>query len=226
MTTPTRAAPRSPRACRRATPDPPTRRQPPSTRTAASGDIHELLVAAVDEAARLLDADGAMVYLVDPATGHLRFAHDAGSAAGAAGVVRSIDLPVGVGMFGRAVAERAVVLTSDYLADPAFTHAPDTGPGRPRHRHPLDGRRAARRPATRCSVPSARSRPRADAFSPAEIGLVRALADHAAAAMANVRLIEALDGSRASSRTGRRRADAARDRGTHYRSPTIAMIAG
>ena len=42
------------------------------------GDVHELLTAAVDEAARLLDADGAMVYLLDPATGHLRFAHDAG----------------------------------------------------------------------------------------------------------------------------------------------------
>ena len=37
---------------------------------------------------------------------------------------------------------------------------------------------------------------RADAFSAAQIGLVRALADHAAAAMSNARLIEALDGSR------------------------------
>ena len=36
----------------------------------------------------------------------------------------------------------------------------------------------------------------ADAFSPSAIGLVRALADHAAAAMANVRLIEDLDASR------------------------------
>lgn len=37
-----------------------------------------MLVAAVEEAARLLDADGAMVYLTDPTTGRLRFAHDAG----------------------------------------------------------------------------------------------------------------------------------------------------
>ena len=37
-----------------------------------------LLRAAVEEAARLLDADGAMVYLVDQETGNLRFAHDAG----------------------------------------------------------------------------------------------------------------------------------------------------
>ena len=42
------------------------------------------------------------------------------------GRVRSIDLPVGVGLFGRSVAERAVVLTSDYLADASFDHAPET----------------------------------------------------------------------------------------------------
>src|SRR5688572_29100284 len=38
----------------------------------------DLLVRAVAEAARLLDADGAMVYLLDPVAGVLRFAHDAG----------------------------------------------------------------------------------------------------------------------------------------------------
>ena len=79
----------------------PTSRAPAalgSIRTAARGEIHDLLVAAVDEAARLLDADGAMVYLVDPATGHLRFAHDAGIRSRRSRAwVRSIDLPVGVG---------------------------------------------------------------------------------------------------------------------------------
>ncbi len=43
-----------------------------------AGDIHELLTAAVAEAAGLLKADGAMVYLLDPESGILRFAHDAG----------------------------------------------------------------------------------------------------------------------------------------------------
>ena len=42
------------------------------------GEIHDQLIAAVEETARLLEADGAMVYLLDPDTGHLRFAHDAG----------------------------------------------------------------------------------------------------------------------------------------------------
>jgi PAS domain S-box-containing protein len=161
------------------------------------GGIHELLKAAVAEAARLLDADGAMVYLIDPATGHLRFAHDAGiKSRRSRNWVRTIDLPVGVGLFGRAVADRAVVLTGDYLADPAFTHAPETD-----------------RVVTDIGIRSMVVAPlaagdevfgalgtfsgRTEAFSPAQIGLVRALADHAAAAMANARLIEALDDSRA-----------------------------
>src|SRR4051794_31599801 len=91
-----------------------------------AGDVHDLLIAAVDEAARLLEADGAMVYLVDPTTGHLRFAHDAGIRSKRSREwVRSIDLPVGTGLFGLAVERRAVVLTRDYLDDEAFDHAPD-----------------------------------------------------------------------------------------------------
>ena len=90
------------------------------------GEIHDQLVAAVAETARLLEADGAMVYLLDEETGHLRFAHDAGIRSGRSRAwVRSIRLPIGTGMFGSAVARREVVHTDDYLADPAFDHAPD-----------------------------------------------------------------------------------------------------
>ena len=88
------------------------------------GDVHDLLTAAVVEAARLLDTDGAMVYLLDPVSRRLRFAHDAGiDSPRSREWVRSIDLPVGVGMFGRAVAERTTVVTGDYLNDPSFDHA-------------------------------------------------------------------------------------------------------
>ena len=128
-----------------------------------------------------------MVYLVDPATGHLRFAHDAGIRSRRSRAwVRSIDLPVGVGIFGRAVAERAVVLTRDYLDGHRVRPRPRHRPCRGRPRDPLDGRGAAGRPATRSSArwaPSRRARMRS---SRAQIGLVRALADHAAAAMHNV----------------------------------------
>ncbi len=161
-----------------------------------TGEIHDLLVAAVAEAARLLDADGAMVYLVDPTTGHLRFAHDAGIRSRRSRAwVRSIDLPVGVGIFGRAVADRAVVLTRDYLTDDAFAHAPDTD----RVVSDLGIRSMVAAPLTAGdTVVGALGTfsSRADAFSPAQIGLVRALADHAAATMRSVGLIEALDASR------------------------------
>ncbi len=160
------------------------------------GDVHELLVAAVDEAARLLEADGAMVYLVDPATGHLRFAHDAGIRSKRSREwIRSIDLPVGTGMFGRAVETRAVVLTRDYMADESFFHAADPD-------------RVVRDIGIRSMVVAplvagetvygalGTYSSRRDAFSESDIRLVRALSDHAAAAMANARLIEALDASR------------------------------
>ena len=160
------------------------------------GDIHDLLTAAVDEAARLLDADGAMVYLLDPATNHLRFAHDAGiGSARSRAWIRSIDLPAGVGMFGRAVAERTVVITGDYLGDQAFDHAEDTD-------------RVVRDIGIRSMVVApvgagdevfgalGTFSGRLDAFEPAQIALVRALADHAGAAMRNVRLIEELARSR------------------------------
>jgi GAF domain-containing protein len=151
------------------------------------GEVHQLLTAAVDEAARLLDTDGAMVYLIDPATGHLRFAHDAGIRSRRSRAwVRSIDLPVGVGMFGRAVAERAVVLTRDYLDDPAFAHTPDAD----RVVRDLGIRSMVVAPLVAGDVvfgALGTFSSREDAFSKAQVGLVRALADHAAAAMHNAR---------------------------------------
>ena len=69
--------------------------RPASDPDGGHGDVHELLKAAVDEAARLLDADGAMVYLVDPATGHLRFAHDAGIRSRRSRELGPLDRPAG-----------------------------------------------------------------------------------------------------------------------------------
>ena len=93
-------------------------------------------------------------------------------------------------------------------------------PVRPRARRPTgsstrsaSSRWSSRRwpPATRCSARWARSRAERDAFTAPQVALVRALADHAALAMANARLIEELARSReAVERQAVRRALAAR----------------
>lgn len=137
-----------------------------------------------------------MVYLTDPASGRLRFAHEAGiSNRRALARVRRIALEPGQGMFGRAAALRTVVVTRDYPNDPSFHHAPDPD-----------------KVVADIGIRSMVVAPlvvgdevlgalgtfstEVDAFDPAGIALVRSLADHAAAAMANSRLIAELDRSR------------------------------
>jgi GAF domain-containing protein len=155
-----------------------------------------LLTAAVEETARLLHADGAMVYLIDPATGNLRFAHDAGiKRARTRDWIRGLELAPGVGMFGLAVAKRTTVMTSDYVNDAQFRHSP----GADRVVEDLGITSMVVSPLLAGDEVfgglGAFSRHK-DAFDPAQIALVRALAEHAASAMANARLIEELDRSR------------------------------
>ena len=84
----------------------PTRPEPISS--LPSSDLAEtraLLEHAVEEAARLLKADGAMVYLVDD--GQMRFAVDAGIRNPEAHqLIRDLVLPIGVGLFGHAATDR------------------------------------------------------------------------------------------------------------------------
>ena len=70
----------------------------------------ELLQAAVTEVARLLDADGAMIYLVDEASGELHFAHDAGiTNPEARRLIHDLRLPVGT----QIMAEDGLTLIAD-----------------------------------------------------------------------------------------------------------------
>ncbi|HEX6130056.1 MAG TPA: GAF domain-containing protein, partial [Candidatus Limnocylindria bacterium] len=155
----------------------------------------ELLQAAVTEVARLLDADGAMIYLVDEASGQLRFAHDAGiTDSEARRLIRDLTLPVGTGMFGTAVATGKLTVTDDYPADRRFTHSPVAD----RIVTAANMRSMAVAPLTSGGRPigamgAYSSRPAA--FTEAEIALLRALADHAAAAIANQRLMAQLAAS-------------------------------
>ena len=188
----------------------PVRAEPPrpaSRRSTSRSATSQLLQTAVEEASRLLDADGAMIYLVDPADGVLRFAHEAGIAnLSSRRWVRRLELRMGQGMFGVATAERRVVMTRDYPADDSFVHAEATD----RFVREVGLRSMVVAPlaagARLFGAMGAFSR-RPDAFSDAQIALVRSLADHAAAAMANALLIEELAHSRAELE---RRADAER----------------
>ena len=92
-----------------------------------SPQLDDLLQHAVDEAVRLLEADGAIINLVEEERRTLRWSH--GSAVDDDGEQRwlaSIQLRVGEGIFGRAVAEGELLATGDYLADGSFPHNADS----------------------------------------------------------------------------------------------------
>ncbi len=164
----------------------------PAVEVREAPNVDDLRRYAVEEAARLLSADGAILYLLDPATGRLRFTHDAGiNAIGPDHWIRSEELPMGVGLFGRAVADRRVVVTGDYAADPSFVHGENTD----RFVEEVGIRSLVVAPMvvgdTVFGALGTFSTER-DAVAAPQVGLVRALADHAALAMANARLIDEL----------------------------------
>jgi PAS domain S-box-containing protein len=151
---------------------------------------------AADEAARLLHADGAIVYLMDPNGETLRWAADAGiSNSPERAWMRSMVVPLGVGMFGSALADRSVRITDDYQSDTTFQHAWMTDQVvkatniRSMVVAPmLDGERRIGALGVYSSRPAA--------MGEAEATLVRALADHAAATLVAARLLEELTRSR------------------------------
>ncbi|HET9345002.1 MAG TPA: GAF domain-containing protein [Candidatus Limnocylindrales bacterium] len=195
--------PAPPKRARPKTPPAPIAPPAEAPRTDPTAILHR----AVEEAARLLRTDGAMAYLLDETTGILRFTTDAGITDDRRRAwVRSLRVDIGVGMFGQAVARGEIVVTGDYPADPSFVHFPDADRlVRDLGIHSMlvaplvSGGRTFGAMGTFSS--------RGDAFGDQDIALVRALADHAAAAMANADLIEQLGRSRADVE---RRADAER----------------
>jgi PAS domain S-box-containing protein len=168
---------------------------PPDTPAFTAEPLVAPLRHAVEEATRLLRADGAMIYLVDPADGILRCATDAGIGdPAAAKLIRELELATGEGMFGSAVSRGRVVTTGDYLSDRRFPHiaGADNIARKARMRAmavaPLvaDGQVLGALGAyVRHPKP----------FDEAQIGLLRALAEHAAVTLANQRLMQQLAAS-------------------------------
>ncbi len=174
----------------------PTRSEPISS--LPSSDLAEtraLLEHAVEEAARLLKADGAMVYLVDD--GQMRFAVDAGIRnPEAQQLIRDLVLPIGVGLFGHAAETGELVVSGDYRRDKRFDHSAVAdrivliANMRSMAAAPLiaEGEVLGALGAYSSTI---------DDFNEAELALLQALADHAAGAIANQRLIDRLARSQA-----------------------------
>ena len=199
----------------------PSRPEPTATARAPAEqpDSHALLSRAVEEVARLINADGAMVYLVDPDEHRLRFAVDAGIRnPEARQLIRDLSLPVGVGLFGTAISSQQVVVSGDYRKDRRFQHSPVAD----RIVEIVNMRSMAAAPLVAegevLGALGAYST-RIDGFDQSEIALLRALAEHAAAAIANQRLIDRLARSQAELA---RRVDAQRTLGQI--AARIAMI--
>ena len=151
-----------------------------------------LLHQAVEEAVRLLWADGGMLYLADEATGELRAAHHLG-----VGPTRererlaAIRLSAARGIVGPAVAARRPVMTGDYLEDRSFEHWPEADElmaGIGLRSFAIAPIIVDDRPFGALAIFSTRRH----AFAETDLALVNSLAGHAAAEIANLELIERL----------------------------------
>ena len=161
-----------------------------------SANLPVRLRRAVDESLRLLGASGAMLYLIDEEAGELLWAYEAGfQTSGDLGWVRAIRFPVGVGLFGRAIAENRPQRTDDYRADNQFVHAPLLD----RFAIELDIASVATAPVVGVAGPlgaiGAFSNERAR-FDDHSLAMLQVLAAHAALAIDNANLIEQLERSR------------------------------
>ena len=159
-------------------------------------DTTEILRDVVDQAVRLVRADGVILDLLDPTTGHLHWALDSGVRDQFTDEERSkLWIDIGVGATGTAVAEDRVVLAFGDLVDqfppsPESTEFYERTGFRSMIAAPITGE------AGPLGVIEVYSK-RLGAFTPTDAGLVGALASQAAIAITNARLIDELGRSRA-----------------------------
>jgi PAS domain S-box-containing protein len=168
---------------------------PPSASGRLASVLTEPLQHAVEEATRLLHADGAMIYLVDRDSGMLVHATDAGIGdPEARRLIRGLQLPPSEGMFGASVSRGKLVETQDYLDDHHFDHSEiaDEIARKARMRAMAVAPLVANGEVLGALGAYLRH-PRP--FDEAQTGLLRALAEHAGVALANQRLVQELAAS-------------------------------
>ena len=167
-----------------------------TARISAAADLPAVLQSAVDEAARLMRADGARIDLVDPASGLLRWAYASGALRPDADAwPDDPDETLDQGIAGQAVVSGRAQWTGDYLHDDRFPHGSGADTyveGAGIHSvmaAPLIGESG---PFGALTIYS----DAADLWSAADATLLVAIADQAAITITTTRLIDELDRSR------------------------------
>ena len=92
-----------------------------AARITALREPDDVLQLVIDEALRLLQGDGALIDQYDPDSGTLQWAYDAGMPVEQREAVKMTNLRLGEGASGKAVAEGRVVIVGDYR-DGEFRH--------------------------------------------------------------------------------------------------------
>jgi PAS domain S-box-containing protein len=168
-----------------------------AARVSAILDPAEVLQQIVDEAARLLESDGARIDQYDPAIDALRWSYSAGDAmAVMPDWAKTGGLKPGQAVAGLAFAEQRAVLTRDYLADERFDHTDEidsfirSAGIRAVISTPLSGEGG---PIGTISVVSRSP----GAYDTSDLEVLTALATQASIAIRNARLMAELERSRA-----------------------------
>ena len=167
-------------------------------RVSAMRDQGEILQSVIEAAARLLQASGVTIDLIDgqgmaeawlnPDVRDLTQAN--------ADLLSDVEVDAGVGVSGLAIRTKRAAWTGEYLEDARFAHTPDRDAFvRESEIHSVLAAPLIHRDEV-FGVVNAYS-DRSDAFDDTDAGLLAALADQAAIAIANARLIEELERSRA-----------------------------
>ena len=166
-------------------------------RISAAADFPAVVQLAVDEAARLLDAEGARIELIDGETGVLLGAYASGALDSSLGIEIDLDAHQGnhYGVAGQAVLTGRPYWTGDYVNDTRFRRLPSVD----RHLASIGIRSVMAAPLTDENGPFGAlivSTIRPDAWDASDGGLLEAIADQAAITIRTTRLIEELDRSR------------------------------
>ena len=169
-----------------------------AARVSAMRDQGEILQSVIDAAARLLHASGVTIDLIDgEGMAEAWPSPDAGARVAAnVGMLQAVQVDPNVGVSGLAIQTKAPAWTGEYLDDPRFTHTDDRDAFvRASGVHSVIAAPLIHRDVVVGVVNAYSERP--DTFDATDAGLLAALADQAAVAIANARLIDELERSRA-----------------------------